>query len=174
MSVELLDANEFSPEFERNSYAVQLAPAGAGEPALKARRDEPEAWCPLLTVRANDQDCSHEFGQVCRYELMEGAAGAAGLWPLDAQTLASKLSVDAAGRLAARCSWLAGLQEPARLVEEARNSTSGPTGAGFHFQLVAFDCGGKKSQTPAAVHVSLGAGQPAGAARKCRPAWKGK
>lgn len=94
----------------------------------------------LLQVRAHDRDCSPAFGTVCRYQLTGAPAdGLAGL------------SVDQEGRIR--------LQRPER-----------PAGlAGLReFQVLAYDCAGKKSQAPASVRLHLAD------AKSCRLSLRGK
>jgi len=133
------DVNEFSPEFERRLYVV------SAELGL-AQSGRPDGESLLLTVRAHDQDCSAEFGSVCRYELL--------LEPQQEPTWADSLRVDGSGRVWARNSWL--LARAAKASEQARGS----------FQVIAHDCAGKKSQTPALVQVNFN--------KLCQPAWRGK
>lgn len=127
MSLSLQDVNEFSPEFERSVYELTLdldssllaEPAAATPPRL------------LLTLRARDQDCSPEFGSVCRYELLESLDG---------------LSVDSAGRL-----WMRRL--PAAWLAQLRAADAQPRPLSVH--VLAYDCAGKKSQVPARVELSF-------------------
>jgi hypothetical protein len=160
-------------------------------------------WCHLLTVRAHDQDCSRRFGQVCQYELIElnaapSAPGgdstptanfdqqeAAGGAPQQQQqqhraglAIGEFVRVDQRGNVRAHCAWLRA--QAARQQHWPNGSVGAPVVLAF--QVVAFDCGGKKSQTPANVQVELLARpqQEGGRLSKgvqaahCQPGWKGK
>lgn len=190
MQVELLDVNEFSPEFERSSYSFQLELRNNNDDHDDEGQDQDEQedeiarrlkrtqetteWCHLLTVRAHDQDCSLEFGHVCRYELLGDNSAMAN---------ASEFAIDLNGKLAARCVWLERLR-----ANGLRDEVASHQQRTYALQVVAFDCGGKKSQAPASVQVTLvatnsstatkktmtaaaGLRQPLGA---CRASWKGK
>lgn len=94
----------------------------------------------VAQVRARDQDCSPEFGDICGYELLAAADG-------HAEPPPAGLGVDSQGRV----KWRRPLPaEPGRL----------------SLQVIAYDCAGKKSQTPAKLQLSLN--------KLCRPALKGK
>lgn len=190
------DVNEFSPDFERHFYTaaidlsdeemIQVEVAANGADAdgtsekintkqpktTNRRRDE-----LLVTVRAHDQDCSSEFGSICRYELLsdspqsasDGSNGQHGGDQLEG------LSVDLAGRIWLRHlpkSWLAAVQERRKQQlqsqSQANPNLNSNNGAYLmrSFQVIAYDCAGKKSQTPATVQVSLN--------KLCRPSLKGK
>lgn len=94
----------------------------------------------LAALEARDADCSTKFGTICRYELLPGP-------PLQPPQLTSQLSVDSSGRV-----WF-----------------EGQMGVGlepFSLKVIAYDCGGKKSQSPAAIQVNF--------STSCRPSLKGK
>lgn len=145
------DVNEFSPEFDSASYslALELPQARASTTSGGERH--------LLTVRAQDRDCSAEFGRVCRYELLAGNAGSS-TSPVAANGSLEGLSVDAAGRLLASDRWL-------RSAELELERTGGQSLV-RSFQVLAYDCAGKKSLAPASVQLQLG--------RSCRAAWRGE
>lgn len=213
------DVNEFSPDFERHFYTASLDfsdeqlqleeldeledkqaldALNNGEqvkktPKLDKRRRRDETL--LVTVRAHDQDCSSEFGSICRYELLPSGAGAATSGAASgqqngdgsAQHGASAdqlegLSVDVAGRIWIRHlpkSWRSAIQERRKQQQQQQTASSNlntnsnsnlnsNNGAYLvrSFQVIAYDCAGKKSQTPASVQVSLN--------KLCRPSLRGK
>lgn len=179
LRIELEDVNEFGPEFERNHYeaSLELPPS---EPDHEQQKAQNAVWCHLLSVRAHDQDCSREFGQVCRYELQ----------PMEPQQEESSsqlskrihLRADSQGNIQAKCAWLS-----AQVARQQSNAIS--------LKVIAFDCGGRKSQAPASVQVNLSQRPRAAVAATvqqqqqqqlaaapsqvpvtadCRPAWKGE
>lgn len=131
----------------------------------------------LLQVRAHDHDCSVEFGSVCRYELAPSSPTSTSSSPSASPSHSSEagsgaeltdgLSVDSQGRI-----WLQ--RVPARwrqLVAAASSSTSAnqqqqQQQPHVSFQVLAYDCAGRKSQRPATVQLAL--------SRLCRPALRGK
>lgn len=96
----------------------------------------------LLKVLARDPDCSAPFGSVCRYELQ-----------VEDGHLANQLAVDQWGQI-----WVKGgsLEAPKRDQQVS-------------FQVIAFDCGGRKSAEPARVQLNFTSQSP-----ECIPGIKGK
>lgn len=156
VSISLEDVNEFGPEFERQLYSAALdidatlAPpeVAASESATidaDSNNDKEEL---LMQLKAHDQDCSVEFGSVCRYEML-------GLGEF--RNLNEFLSLDLAGRLRVR---------RRKLVENLMEIQNGLSRQQLTFQVIAYDCGGKKSQVPAQVQLNLN--------KLCKPQLKGK
>lgn len=54
--VKVTDVNEYAPVFVEPSYVVGV--------------DEGRLYEEILTLQADDQDCSPKFGDICRYELI--------------------------------------------------------------------------------------------------------
>lgn len=151
MSVQ--DSNEFSPEFERLLYTFELNDSnGKTRDQLELAKSEGLKGRYLFRVQANDQDCSAEFGSVCRYELINfGGSPQIGSEP-EAHNSQDLFKVDKNGRV-----WMQMDRQDSRSDSQS-----------FSFQVIAYDCGGKKSQLPATVQVQVSK-EP-----KCRPALKGK
>ena len=53
--ITVLDVNEYSPEFDQPAYVVQV--------------EEGKVYGEITRVTATDQDCSPEFGDICKYEI---------------------------------------------------------------------------------------------------------
>lgn len=156
----------------------------------------------LLQVQARDQDCSIEFGSICRYELLAEPHN----WSLQQQQLLeanpdlmSAFTVDSSGRVKMKRSFLAKAAEagagnfsnkvwkwhnnpdstsnsnsdlvsdqpqPTRGNSTSRSLPTPQANFSFAFQVIAYDCGGKKSLAPATIHLHLN--------KLCRPKLKGK
>lgn len=54
--VKVSDVNEYAPVFVEPSYVVGV--------------DEGRLYQEVVTLQADDQDCSPKYGDVCRYELL--------------------------------------------------------------------------------------------------------
>lgn len=54
--VKVNDVNEYAPVFVEPSYVVGV--------------DEGRLYEEILTLQADDQDCSPKYGDICRYELI--------------------------------------------------------------------------------------------------------
>lgn len=219
VSVTLEDVNEFSPEFERQLYSltldldpkhVKLHDLLEKENTSKQQRGEEgeNEEEILLQVQAKDQDCSTEFGSICRYELLAEPQH----WTSQQQQqqqlqqqqqtnleynpdLMSALSVDSSGRVkikrhflekaASTGSFLGNSwnldanvnqqqqqQQQTKDDSTSRTSPSSPSSSSssssslFSFQVIAYDCGDKKSLAPATIHLHLN--------KLCRPKLKGK
>lgn len=189
--VTLNDVNEFSPEFERQVYSISLdsdLKHAISHKLLSSPNSDQEIQeeVLLLQVRAKDKDCSAEFGTICRYELLAEPHH----WSLQQQKqqhleaytdLISALTVDSLGRVKVKRHFLAktpltgsslnqvwNWHNNPELTRENATSRSSPSSstAFFSFQVIAYDCGGKKSLAPATIHLHLNKG--------CRPALKGK
>jgi len=192
VSVELEDVNEFSPEFEHQNYQVVWefdplefnkklkrpsevgndGPMVGGQMKAKettevkasdrASGSEADEWRQLAIVRAHDQDCNKEFqGRVCSYELQASDQ-------LKHQN-GPALFVDLDGKLRAKRSWLeqlSGASGPLAPSQQPNPQSNGDTLGQFNFQVLAYDCGGKKSQRPANVQLKV--------MRKCHASWKGE
>lgn len=187
--------NEFSPEFEQTQYSVSLDLSDLekeeedddeeGEVGYendekngeqKARRERIRSRSRrrkrrrkprlLAKVEAKDGDCSMEFGSICRYELLDSVGGSA-------------LSVDHLGRI-----WMHRVPLDWQIPEQ-QQAIESDAGAGLvgtrTLRVIAHDCAGKRSQSPAQVHVRIVnssslATSPASLSlkSKCKPALKGK
>lgn len=165
------DVNEFSPEFESHFYSVSLdwEPNSNKDKHEQQQHEQEEI---LLDVRARDQDCSSEFGSVCRYELL----------PLQPEQDTSKqqqqqqpepsFSIDTFGRIRMRYNsrWVVSsamlTTRQRQVAESLQEQTQGMRQLVRNFQVIAYDCAGKKSLVPATVQVNLN--------KLCRPTLKGK
>lgn len=206
--MEVVDTNEFSPEFERLSYsfelshlfndqldsrALDLSHKPADPQQLKHSMDasnveldnseadpemEQEAEAEqgvesgsqrdryLFQVRARDQDCSHEFGLICRYELI-------GLAPTNLKEPQSQAQQQSQQQQQSQSSQTNPLDyfridQQGRVWLVADRPRASLERGQFSFQALAYDCGGKKSQLPANIHIQMSL-EP-----KCQPTLKGK
>lgn len=160
VSVSIEDVNEFSPEFDRLVYTFKLDSLSDEEGRQEDEIDDIQNSTKpsaeerfLFKIQARDQDCSSEFGSVCRYEL-------APIGDIDQKQQTGQLSVfeqfrvDREGHV-----WL---RDPERAKRTLKGSGR------FNFLALAYDCGGKKSQLPATIQIQVSQ-EP-----RCRPSLKGK
>lgn len=212
VSVTIEDVNEFSPEFERQLYSltldldpkhVKLHDLLEKENPKQHEGDESEKEEEiLLQVQARDQDCSTEFGSICRYELLaEPHHWTSQQQQLQQQTnfeynpdLMSALSVDSSGRVKIKrhflekaastgnflgnsWNWHANLDQQQQQQQQTKEDSTSKTSSSLppfspstssllSFQVIAYDCGDKKSLAPATIHLHLN--------KMCRPKLKGK
>lgn len=153
MSVVLDDVNEFSPEFERLLYSTSLDIDSGAELILMGGQQAPDPI--LLQVQARDQDCSLDFGAICRYELLSTQSEL---------KVADFLAIDLSGRI--RLTNGSSLIAHLKAAESAVGANGADKPQQVTFLVIAYDCGNKKSQIPATIQLNLN--------KLCRPSLKGK
>lgn len=127
----------------------------------------------LVTVKAIDNDCSERFGSICRYELIQidqttqqqqnGLQTSDYLQEPPPPPPPPRLSIDSNGRvrLSSPIKW-----RDSTTTELVTATTTPLSSSEWHWQVVAYDCGGKKSLAPAKLTLR--------AAKLCKRSLKGK
>uniref|UniRef100_A0A915JR27 Cadherin domain-containing protein n=2 Tax=Romanomermis culicivorax TaxID=13658 RepID=A0A915JR27_ROMCU len=112
IEIKIEDTNNHEPEFDRSNYDVIVARN------LKANQS-------ILQLRAYDKDCGHPYGEVCHYEVTNGAQK----WfqVTDSGLLRSTVDMD----------------------------TVKTDGNNFIVTVIAHDCGMRRSSVPAIITLEM-------------------
>lgn len=192
MTIHVGDVNEFGPEFEYKQYSLVVDESGALLTAFAAesaaqpevdlaqevasdastgqqRKQRSPIELPLLTIRTLDADCSRQFSAVCRFELLPMLQQSANS-QLHAQQLQTQpqqnaddfpIQIDSGGRVR-----LTRLPRASPQQQQSATPQQTPIVEQWAFQVVAYDCDGKKTHSPVRLNFAV--------ARVCKPALKGK